>query len=352
MIEVSDSLASAERRRSGGPDASPAAAASSSAAPGAAPEASSAKPVPAGQPFRCRLFRWPCLCLFGLPAGYLLVAVVSWRAPWVTLTGMEVVAASLGPLNIAGVTEISSTPASWHHVFGAFTLTGRACVHVHNPSVVPVQVSKLVGTLSINNIDASTKLEGVKLVMPLGQACVPVEVTTGDIFQDIGNETIRGRSSQTVEELMNNEPISLQAELTLSTLSFHLLATHIMAICEVTVQVCPPNLCQAVNFFDPMSLARIASSQLGVPEEAQCLVEQTGCFAELHAEIDVTRTDKLHQHSGRGVAAPRRLADLGLDRRGTLSGRALGNGESGSCSGSSGLAHFARSSWGRAGGGG
>ena len=172
MIEVSDSSASAERRRSGGPDASPAAAASSSAAPGAAPEASSAKPVPAGQPFRCRLFRWPCLCLFGLPAGYLLVAVVSWRAPWVTLTGMEVVAASLGPLNIAGVTEISSTPASWHHVFGAFTLTGRACVHVHNPSVVPVQVSKLVGTLSINNIDASTKLEGVKLVMRWGRrAC-------------------------------------------------------------------------------------------------------------------------------------------------------------------------------------
>ena len=321
MIEVSDSLASAERRRSGGPDASPAAAASSSAAPGAAPEASSAKPVPAGQPFRCRLFRWPCLCLFGLPAGYLLVAVVSWRAPWVTLTGMEVVAASLGPLNIAGVTEISSTPASWHHVFGAFTLTGRACVHVHNPSVVPVQVSKLVGTLSINNIDASTKLEGVKLVMPLGQACVPVEVTTGDIFQDIGNETIRGRSSQTVEELMNNEPISLQAELTLSTLSFHLLATHIMAICEVTVQVCPPNLCQAVNFFDPMSLARIASSQLGVPEEAQCLVEQTGCFAELRRRERAPNVTRINCTSiavevSRWV--PRRLADLGLGRRGTL----------------------------------
>ena len=74
---------------------------------------------------------------------------------------------------------------------------------------------------------------------------MPVEVTTGDIFQDIGNETIRGRSSRTVEERMKNEPISLHAELTLSTLSFHLVATHIMAICEVTVQVCPSNLCQA-----------------------------------------------------------------------------------------------------------
>ena len=44
---------------------------------------------------------------------------------------------------------------------------------------------------------------------------------------------------------------TLQAELTLSTLSFHLVATHIMAICEVTVQVCPSNLCQAGNLFDP-----------------------------------------------------------------------------------------------------
>ena len=72
---------------------------------------------------------------------------------------------------------------------------------------------------------------------------------------------------------------------------------RLFAICEVTAQVCPSNLClsnlcQAGHFFDPMSLARIASSQLGVPEEAQCLVEQTGCFAELRRRErapDVTR---------------------------------------------------------------
>ena len=61
---------------------------------------------------------------------------------------------------------------------------------------------------------------------------MPVDVTTGDIFQDIGNESRNHPRPlvPTVEERMKNEPISLHAELTLSTLSVHLLATHIMAI--------------------------------------------------------------------------------------------------------------------------
>ena len=102
----------------------------------------------------------------------------------------------------------------------------------------------------------------------------------------------------------------------------------------------PFESCQAGNFFDPMSLARIASSQLGVPEEAQCLVEQTGCFAELRRRERAPNVTRINCTSI-AVEVSRRLADLGLDRRGTLSGRALGNGESGSCSGSTGLAHFA-----------
>ena len=81
---------------------------------------------------------------------------------------------------------------------------------------------------------------------------------------------------------------------------------RLFAICEVTAQVCPSNLClsnlcQAGHFFDPMSLARIASSQLGVPEEAQCLVEQTGgCFAELRRR-ERTQRARARRHSDRRI---------------------------------------------------
>ena len=78
-----------------------------------------------------------------------------------------------------------------------------------------------------------------------------------------------------------------------------------------------------------MSLARIASSQLGVPEDAQCLVEQTGCFAELRRRERAPNVTRINCTS-LAVEVSRHHADWqiwGLIDA-AHSGRALGNGES------------------------
>jgi hypothetical protein len=225
---------------------------------------------------------------------YGVTAVRTWKPPAFWLSRFEVHALNIGPIHAAALPALASNaaawdPEAWRLVLGEFSIRGTLLLGLKNPSLAPLEVSSLDGSVAVQDVDTSAELIGDYLVPPMStRRDVAVDILTGDLFSVRNVTKLQGM----VDALMDNRPVALEVNLTLHTFSFGTVTTRLGAVCTVLMQVCPAEYCaEDLDLLDPWRLARMSASHFGMFDRCECLIEQAGCFNSLregHMKPNVT----------------------------------------------------------------